>query len=259
MADTGVFAFFETFIGQSRAREEEKEAAPSKIPMALSSARRNGRVAVTAYIKHVGDMAPDERRAVLEQGGASMFFPANYRLQQVTAPFRSSGGANSWAHNAIVFKDRAMGRYFDEWWGVKNTEVELFAPADSRTHVALGEGQGAGVPLRGFVDYWCRRRADGRMAIVDLKTSGVGDRALADIANNLKYVQQLRVYALLARWLLLDDRYTPRCYIAALNYRSSTCFQLFQIVFADDPRTIEQAVNVAHNPDAVIPRVEQVK
>lgn len=254
-SNLGVFELFSVFVDSRCVREKSGEKKEKRSLVTI--ARKNKRVSVTAYIRHFNGMSAADKLEVLQNGGANSFFPASYRLQQVTLPFLSSGGVNSWMHNAIVFLIRALGLHFDEWWSEKNTEVELFEPNDARTHVQLSGKCGAGVPLRGFADFWCKRRMDDQMAIIDIKTSVKQDSALESVANKLKHIQQLRVYALLARWILLDNRYTPTCYIASVNAKRTDCVQLFRVIFSDDFRTIEQALNVGYDPKAIIKRLEK--
>ena len=256
-SNSDVFDLFSIFVG-ARCAQEEAGKEKEKRGLVLAT-RRNGRISVTAYIRHFNEMSASDKLEVLQNGGANAFFAASYRLQQATPPFRSSGGVNSWLHNAIIFTIRALGSRFDEWWSEKNTEVELFEPNDTRTHVQLGSKCGAGVPLRGFADFWCVQRMNGKMAIIDVKTSVKQTNALSSVANKLKHIQQLRVYALLARWLLLDNRYTPACYIVAINTKRSDCVQMVRVIFLDDFRTIEQAINVNYDPKAVIKRLEEIK
>lgn len=237
-------------------REDSKDEKKQGL---FRSVRKNGRVSVTAYIRHFNGLSASEKEKVLENGGESVFFPQSYRLQQVTSITRSSGGVNSWLHNAAIFLIRALGHYFTEWWGEKNTEVELYEPNDVRTHVQLNSRCGAGVPVRGFADFYCTQLIDGKRVVIDIKTSVNENNSLASVANKLKHIQQLRVYALLVRWLFLDDRYTPACYIASVNPKRSDCFQLFRVVFSDDFRSMVQALNVEYNSKAVIKRLDELK
>lgn len=209
-------------------------------------------VSVTAYIRHANKLNNKKEKT-------DNNYTNHYRLLQVTSVVKSSGNKFSWKHNAMIFLIRALGQHFDDWWSKKNTEVKLHGPIDKRTHVLIESVSLNKIPLKGFADFWCRNKLTGKMAVLDLKTSEKENQSVLSIANKRKHIQQLRIYALLARWLFLDDTYTPECYIASVNFSNSSCFQLFRIVFNDDFRTIEQALHVEYNPIAVIKRLNKTK